>query len=411
MLLDVYLLAEENMRGSLTEWGGPGSGKWKLRVYTGRDGRSRPTYLSRNFTGTRRQAESALSKLVADVERRQATNNHGGSVGDLLTRWLADIQPTRSPGTMHEHRRSIDRNILPAIGSVRLNRLTARHLDDLYGSMLARGLSPASVRRHHAILSAALRRAVKWDWLASNPAERASPPGMTRHTATAPSTEAVQRLVAAAQDEDPVLVAAIVLAAITGARRGELCALRWSDVDWKRRTLIVARSLTVIRREAYEGPTKTHQRRGIAIDHMLGAFIAQRQAEQQAYADTAGVELVKDPYLLSRSADGAMPCLPDGLTHAYSQLAAKTGVGGHFHELRHYAATTSIASGADVRTVAARLGHADPSTTLRIYAHAVEARDRELAGLLSTAVLGPMNGKGQSDGAHSPATAEAKGTR
>ena len=316
------------------------------------------------------------------------------------------------PLDYREHRRSIERNILPAIGSLRLDRLTARHLDDLYRSMLGRGLSPSSVRRHHAILSAALRRAVKWDWLASNPAERASPPGGPLVTATtAPSTEAVQRLVAAAQDEDPVLVAAVVLAAITGARRGELCALRWSDVDWKRGTLTVARSLTVILRIATEGPTKTHQRRDIAIDDTLGAFIAERQAEQQAFAEIVSVELVTNPYLLSRSANGALPCLPDGLTQAYSRLAAKTGVDGHFHELRHYAATASIASGADVRTVAGRLGHADPSTTLRIYSHAVEARDRELAGVLSAAVLGSMNGKSQSDSAHSPASAEAKRTR
>jgi integrase len=399
------------MRGSLNEWGGPGSGKWKLRVYTGRDGRNRPTYLSRNFTGTRRQAASALSRLVADVERKQATTNHVASVRDLLTRWLADIEPTRSLGTMREHRRSIERNILPAIGSVRLDRLTARHLDDLYRSLLARGLSPASVRRHHAILSAALRRAVKWDWLATNPAERASPPGLSRHTATAPSTDAVQCLVVAAQEEDPVLAAAVVLAAVTGARRGELCALRWSDVDWQRRTLTFARSLTVISQQASEAPTKTHQRRDVAIDDALGAFISQRQAEQLACAATVGVELVKDPYLLSRSSDGAMPCLPDGLTHGYSRLAAKTAVGGHFHELRHYAATTSIASGADVRTVAGRLGHADPSTTLRIYAHAVEVRDRELAGLLGTAVLGPMNGKTQSDRAHVPTTTKPERTR
>jgi integrase len=140
---------------------------------------------------------------------------------------------------------------------------------------------------------------VKWDWLARNPAERASPPGAKRRTASAPSTDAIQYLVVAAQDADPVLAAAIVLAAITGARRGELCALRWSDVDWKRRTLTIARSLTVIRREANEGPTKTHQRRDVAVDEALGAFIIQRQAEQRAYAETVGVKLVKDPYLLS----------------------------------------------------------------------------------------------------------------
>ncbi len=398
------------MRGSLAEWGGPGSGKWKLRVYAGRDGRNRPSYISRNFTGSRRQAESALSKLVADVERNQA-KSHSGSVGDLLQRWLADIEPMRSVGTMREHRRSIERNILPAIGSIRLDRLTARHLDDLYRSLLERGLSNASVRRHHAILSAALRRAVKWGWLASSPAARASPPGITRGSAVSPSTEDVQQLIAAAEDADPVLATAIVLAAVTGARRGELCALRWSDVDWKRRTLTIARSLTVIRKEATEGPTKTHQRRDVAIDDAVGQFIARRQEDQRASALVVGVELIEDPYLFSRAADGATPCLPDGVTGGYSRLAAKLGLGGHFHQLRHYAATTSIAAGADVRTVASRLGHADPSTTLRIYAHAVEVRDRDLADLLGSTVLGSVHGLSLSDGAHPPAPPEAEGAR
>ena len=182
-------------------------------------------------------------------------------------------------------------------------------------------------------------------------------------------------------------------------------------MDWERRTLTFSRSLTVIRREATEGPTKTHQRRDVAIDDPLGAFIAERESEQQTYALRVGVELVEDPYLLSRSADGAMPCLPDGLTHAYSRLATKTRLGGHFHQLRHYAATTSIAGGVDVRTVAGLLGHADPSTTLRIYADAVDAKDRELAGLLGAAILGSANGRGQSDRAHPAMTTEAKGPR
>jgi hypothetical protein len=78
------------MRGSLSEWGGPGSGKWKLRVYAGRDGRNRPTYLSRNCTGTRRQAESALSQLVADwscpgpTDRLIMPRLGGGAVGSAV---------------------------------------------------------------------------------------------------------------------------------------------------------------------------------------------------------------------------------------------------------------------------------------------------------------------------------------
>ena len=392
------------MRGSMSEWGGEGSDRWRLRVFTGRD-HGKPTFVSRNFTGARRQAESALAKLVADVERKQ-TKSHAGSVGDLLDRWLADIEPQRSRYTIREHRRSIKTTIKPELGSIRLDRLSAKHLDDFYRLLLKRGLSPASVRRHHSILSAALRRAVKWDWIADSPADKASPPARQPLTATSPSAADVQKLIAAAAEHDAVLAAAIALAAVTGARRGELRAMRWSDIDWQRRTLKIDRSLTVIKRETSEGATKTHQRRDIAIDDALVAFLTHRQTEQRRYADAIGVTLSADPYILSRSADGSTPCLPDGLTGGYGRLTRKLGSGGHFHELRHFAATTAIASGVDARTVSGRPGHADPSVTLKVYAHALEARDRELAGLLPLAVLGTVEGGVEPDQADAPGAPE-----
>jgi integrase len=221
---------------------------------------------------------------------------------------------------------------------------------------------------------------------------------------TTPSLADVQRLIAGAEEDgDPVLATAIALGAVTGARRGELCALRWSDVDWDRRLLRVARSLTVIRKEMSEGQTKTHQVRQIAIDDMTGAFLLVRREHQERYAEQVGVALCADPYVLSRSAEGSAPCLPDGLSHGYERLAKRLGVGGHLHELRHFAATTAIAGGADVRTVAGRLGHAGPSVTLRVYAHALEARDRELAGMLGSAVLGTVNRGTKPDQADPPA--------
>jgi integrase len=77
---------------------------------------------------------------------------------------------------------------------------------------------------------------------------------------------------------------------------------------------------------------------------------------------------------------------PHGLSHAFARLNQRVGLDYHLHELRHFTATTAIAAGADIRTVAGRLGHADPSVTLRIYAHAVEARDRDVAAILGKAV-------------------------
>ena len=289
--------------------------------------------------------------------------------------------------TTGEHRRTIDKNILPTLGDVRLDRLSAEHLDRFNRTLRARGLSASSVRPHHAIFSASLRQAVKWGWLSVNPADAASPPRPERPSASAPDPATVKRPVAAAQDTDPVLAAAIVLAAVTGARRGELCALRWSDIDWNRRTLTIARSLTVVHQQATEGPTKTHQHRVIAVDDALGAFLAHRQTDQRRYAQTAA-----STSATTRSSSAAPPRVP---LPAYPTPSPAATAPHHqarsrwpFPPAPTFAATTAIASGADVRTVAGRLGHADPTTTLRIYAHAVESRDRDLAGVLGHAVLG-----------------------
>ena len=136
----------------------------------------------------------------------------------------------------------------------------------------------------------------------------------------------------------------------------------------------------------------------------MGALLEKRRADQERFAERTGTSLVADAYILSRSADGSQPCLPDGLSLAYSRLVKSLGVGGHFHELRHFSATELIGQGVDVRTVAGRLGHADPSVTLRAYSHALEQRDRQAAELLGGAVLGAK--PGQRLGGDNPASTQ-----
>ena len=102
---------------------------------------------------------------------------------------------------------------------------------------------------------------------------------------------------------------------------------------------------------ATEGPTKTHQRRGVALDDAMLALLRKRRADQEAYARQVGVDLVADPFVLSSSANGGQPYQPDTLTDYYKRTAKRLGITTHFHELRHFAATTAIAGGIDVRTV------------------------------------------------------------
>jgi hypothetical protein len=95
--------------------------------------------ISRTVTGTKRQAQVALAKLVTNIEAGQATRSHQTSVAEQLDRWLAEIEPTRVAYTVKEHRRCIEHDIKPALGSVRLDKLTPRQLDAFYADLLARG--------------------------------------------------------------------------------------------------------------------------------------------------------------------------------------------------------------------------------------------------------------------------------
>jgi integrase len=221
-----------------------------------------------------------------------------------------------------------------------------------------------------------------------------------------PTPDQLSTLVKAAEATDPVLSTAIALAALTGARRGELVALRWSDVDLDAGRVRIARSLTVAGGEQHTGPTKTHASRGLALDPLGVEVLRRRWAEMTDLAAQAESPLVADPYVLSYNANGAVPANPDTLTHRFGALceameapALKRLRKTHpkaerkdltpvdrwpfrFHDLRHFSVTTLIAAGVDVRTVAERHGHARATMTLDRYAHALPEKDREAAGVL-----------------------------
>jgi len=158
------------------------------------------------------------------------------------------------------------------LGGVDLWKLDAGMLDDLYVSLRTRQrpLSPSSVRRVHSVISAALSQAVKEetvkeDKVARNPATRATPPAARQRVKLASPAE-VQAMIATADKDDPDMAALIALAAVTGARRGELCGLRWGDVDFDRRTLVIERSVAVVDGQWITKGTKTHAGRVLALD-------------------------------------------------------------------------------------------------------------------------------------------------
>lgn len=183
----------------------------------------------------------------------------------------------------------------------------------------------------------------------------------------------------------------IHLAAATGARRGELCALRWSDIDFEAKTLTISRSIVEAAHSALvEKDTKTHGSRRIALDDGTVIALLEHRVDREAAATAADATYTRHSYLFSRSVDGSKPWPPNDVTKAFVRVRDRCGVGNRLHDLRHFAATRLLAAGVSVRTVSGRLGHANAATTLGVYAHFLEASDRDAA-----ATLGALLAQGQ----------------
>lgn len=376
------------MKGSKRRLSGRGDrARWELRVFSHRDPlTNRPKYVSRTVHGNSEASDKALQSFVADVERSRKTSGDTHTVRQLMIRWLAHSRrEDRSPTTLREHQRSVEKNILPALGDIQLHRLDPTMLTCFYDDLRDRGLAASTVRRNHAIIKAACRFGVKRGWLTSNPADGAEVPTSRPRPKSVPTPENVQAMISAAEEDDPDMATLIALAAVTGARRGELCGLRWGDVDFEAGTVTIERSVAVMGRgKTVVKSTKTHQVRRLALDPFgLEVFNRQRSRIEDR-ARELGVEVTNQTPVLTYDLD--RPISPDACSHYVRAVAHRVGVDCHLHALRHFAASQLIGAGYDARTVAGRLGHADASTTLRVYAHVLPERDRAAAAALGNAL-------------------------
>ena len=294
----------------------------------------------------------------------------------------------RSPTTLRSFRSQIESRIRPAIGGVPVTELTARHLDEFYGQLKRSGLSPKTIWNYHATISAALSLAVRWEWVDRNVARRAEPPSRGRRGIEAPSPAEVLALVEAAAARRPDLGTLILLAALTGMRRGELCGLRWSDVDLAEGWIEVSRSVVAVPGGLAEKSTKTGRGRRISLAATAVAALGAHR-DRAARRDPGPGARRREAYVFSLRPDGRQPLRPDTVTEFFIGLRRGLGLRRiRLHDLRHFSATQLIAAGIDVRTVAGRLGHADTAMTLRVYSHAVVERDREAADVIG-ALLRP----------------------
>jgi integrase len=375
-------------------------GAWELRAYSGTDPvTGRKKYVTRTVRGSRKEAERALAHLIVEVTGG-AHAAPDATVTDLVLRWFELAKPELSPSTIRGYERNINNHILPILGKSKVARLKAAEIDHFYAMLRERGgvggrpLSPASVRQVHAILRRALQQGVKWEWISSNPAALATSPKVRQFKVDPPDPAAVMRLIEAAAAEDLNFACFLIVAATTGARRGELCALRWNSINFEDETLTISGSVVEgVRSELFEKDTKTHGSRKIAIDELTIDALKAHLIRCELSAKECGATLTKYAFVFSPDADGRRPAVPNDVTKEFMRLRDRVGLESvRLHDLRHFAATRLLSAGVSVRTVSGRLGHASASMTLGVYAHFLEVSDREAADALGLLIT-PLSAK------------------
>ncbi len=190
-----------------------------------------------------------------------------------------------------------------------------------------------------------------------NPAEHASKPSLPHPDPRPPTAEEAARLVDRAWSGDPGWGAIVWLTMTTGARRGELCGLRWSEVNFHQGMITIRRAVYLDEGQLQDKDTKTHQQRRVVLDSETVEVLREHRVRAEQRATAIDGQLGPTSYVFSNDPESRTPPNPEGVTQRYKRMAASLGIDTTLKNLRHYSATELISAGVDIRTVACRLGH------------------------------------------------------
>jgi integrase len=337
-----------------------------LRVPDETTGRTKPLWVG-GFTDEK-SAKLARDKARVSLGNRDYIPPTKLTLGEYLTKWLSTKKV--APLTLRGYEQIVRNHLIAHLGNIKLQDIRAFHIQALFNDMAdVKKLSNRTIQHTGAVLRMALRDAVEIDNLITiNPATRIKLPQVITKTPAPYSREELNRLLKVAKGHR--LYFFFRLAAYTGARRSELCALNWSDFDGS--AVLISKSRVsdgknVIEQNRTKGGLN-HQRRVPLDAETVREFQAhkERQVLERLYL---GDDVWKDSGYVFTSESGE-PIHPDSVTRIYAKLQKKAGLRyNRLHDARHSHATELLRSGEPLHVVAHRLGHRDAMVTATIYAH------------------------------------------
>jgi integrase len=343
---------------------------------------------------TKRDAHTALTAWLADIDKGTAVDRSQQTVAELMHYWLDtyarhNVRPT----TYEDYSCTVTQHIVPAIGAVPVQKLTAAHLQQFYAEKLAAGSGPRTVQLCHLRLRQALAMAEKLGLVTRNAADAVMPPRVLQREMTIWTPDEAQRFLRAALQSSYGPIWLVLLA--TGMRRGEVLGLRWQDVDLEHQRLHVRQCVVSLGgATAIQPPKSRAARRVIPVDASLIDALREHRIQQ----DERKVHLAKlwQDHDLVFASDVGTPINPRNLDRDFHKWVERAGVPRiRIHDIRHTVVTMAIASGSPIKAASIYFGHAKTSTTMDIYTHGLANQGSEVAQHIQRAVLSAGATRGQ----------------
>ena len=337
------------------------------------------------------KAKNARLKAIAKAGVAESNQ----PLTEYLKFWLTQVGRDVCERSLGDYERYLRLHIVPRIGAVHLDKLTAKQIDVAYTEALSEGVSARTLRFSHAVLKQALARAVDWELVAKNVAAAARPPKLPRglepedRTVRALTASEANRLLIA-QEGAARLAADISIA--TGVRRGEALGFWWSDVNFNTGELSVLRTVEPPSKKGsglIVGPPKTESSiRKVRAPDRLMRRLREHRAEQAQLRLAMGNRWEGD-FVLCR--DGGLPVVPGVLSRAHREARERAGLPSdiRFHDWRHTYATWALRNGVSIAAVSRHLGHSSVKITLDVYAHALP-EDYDFAVAVTDRLLGDL---------------------
>ncbi len=375
-----------------------GKSSWTVYIYRGRDEDGKDRYDTFTIRGSKQDAEDERIRQLGKLAEGSYVEPSRLTVGDFLRQWLRDCaEPKVTTKTFERYEEIVRLHLIPNLGQRRLQKLRSLHIQSYLAEALQRGrkdgreggLSPQTIRHHHRVLHLALKQAVRWQLLTRNPADEVDPPRVPHREMNVLTEEQLQVLLNLAKDSE--LYIPILIAATTGMRRGEVLALRWSDIDFERSTAVVQRSLSSTRGGSRIKETKSRRgRRTVALLQTCLAALRRHKADQGRNRLRLG-PLYQDLDLVCARLHGTHMD-PAEVSSGFASIIRNSNLPKvRLHDLRHSHATHLLRQNVHPKIVSERLGHSTISITLDTYSHVVPGMQDEAVQKLDAALRAAAN--------------------